>query len=192
MNDVFLYFQLGLFHVLDWRAYDHLLFLIALTIPFSFKDFKTVFWIVTFFTLGHSFSLFFSVFGIYKPSVTIIEILIPITIIFTSVNNILKSNKIETSNFIGIIISIFFGLIHGFGFGNYFSLISSQAESKVNPLFGFAFGVEFSQLIIVLAILVINWLVVNLWSIKLSKYINIVSVIIIAFSLKIILDLLKI
>jgi hypothetical protein len=104
----------------------------------------------------------------------------------------LKSNKIETSNFIGIIISIFFGLIHGFGFGNYFSLISSQAESKVNPLFGFAFGVEFSQLIIVLAILVINWLVVNLWSIKLSKYINIVSVIIIAFSLKIILDLLKI
>ena len=38
--DLLFYFELGLFHVLDWSAYDHLLFIIALTIPFSFKEFK--------------------------------------------------------------------------------------------------------------------------------------------------------
>ncbi len=75
MYDLLFYFELGLFHVLDWSAYDHLLFLIALTIPFSFKQVKTVFWIVTFFTLGHSASLFFSAYEIYKPPQEIIEIL---------------------------------------------------------------------------------------------------------------------
>ena len=49
MYDLIFYLELGLFHVLDWSAIDHLLFLCALTIVYTFKDFKTVFWIVTFF-----------------------------------------------------------------------------------------------------------------------------------------------
>jgi hypothetical protein len=32
-----IYFQIGLKHVLDIHAYDHVLFLIALVVPFSFK-----------------------------------------------------------------------------------------------------------------------------------------------------------
>ena len=188
--ELLFYFELGLFHVLDWRAYDHLLFIIALTIPFSIKQFKTVFWIVTFFTLGHSLSLFFSAYIIYNPPEQIIEILIPITIVFTGINNIFKSNKVDSSNLITIIISVFFGLIHGFGFGNYFNQISFPLESKINPLIGFAIGVEASQLIIVLLILVINWLVIKLGSFKLSKYINIISAIIVGFALNMTLNFL--
>ena len=189
MNDLIFYFELGLFHVLDWSAYDHLLFLMALTIPFSFKQIKTVFWIVTFFTVGHTISLFFSVYDIYKPNEKIIEILIPITIVFTGINNILKSNSINSYGFTAFMISGFFGLIHGFGFGNYFNQISFPIESKFNPLLGFAFGVEVSQLIIVLAILVINWLVINLGLYNLSKYIKITSLVIIGFALKMTLNL---
>ncbi len=59
MYDLIFYLELGLFHVLDWNAIDHMLFLSALTIVYSFKDFKNVFWIVTSFTLGHTLSLFF-------------------------------------------------------------------------------------------------------------------------------------
>jgi len=188
--DLLFYFELGLFHVLDLSAHDHLLFLIALTIPFSFKQFKTMFWIVTFFTLGHSFSLFISAYGIYKPTEKIIEILIPTTIVFTGMNNILKTKNTNSSYLTVIIISVFFGLIHGFGFGNYFNQISFPLESKINPLIGFAFGVEFSQLIIVLGILVINWLVVKFGSYNLSKYINTISAIIVGFALNMILNLL--
>ena len=188
--DLLFYFELGLFHVLDLSAHDHLLFLIALTIPFSFKQFKTVFWIVTFFTLGHSFSLFISAYGIYKPTEKIIEILIPTTIVFTGMNNILKTKNTNSSYLTVIIISVFFGLIHGFGFGNYFNQISFPLESKINPLIGFAFGVEFSQLIIVLGILVINWLVTKLRPYNLPKYINTVSAIIVGFALNMILNLL--
>ena len=188
--DFFFYFELGLFHVLDLSAHDHLLFLVALTIPFSFNQFKTLFWIVTFFTLGHSFSLFISAYGIYKPPEKIIEILIPITIVFTAVNNILNTKNTNSSYSTVIIISIFFGLIHGFGFGNYFNQISFPLESKINPLIGFAVGVESSQLIIVLGILVINWLVIKLGFYNLSKYINTISAIIVGFALNMILNLL--
>ena len=86
-------------------------------------------------------------------------------------------------------ISLFFGLIHGFGFGNYFNQISFPIESKITPLVGFAFGVEFSQLIIVLAILLINLLVVKLLKYKLSSYIRIGSAVIIGFGLNMILNM---
>ena len=43
MSDFTFYLELGLLHVLDIKAYDHMLFLVALTVPFSFKKFKTVF-----------------------------------------------------------------------------------------------------------------------------------------------------
>ena len=189
MYDLLFYFELGLFHVLDWKAYDHLLFLIALTIPFSYKQFKTVFWIVTFFTLGHTFSLIFSAYEIFRPPVNIIEILIPITIVITAINNILNTGQKNFYKISGFIISLFFGLIHGFGFGNYFNQISFPLESKIEPLVGFAFGVEFSQLIIVLVILLINLLVVKLLNYKLSSYIRIGSAIIVGFGLNMILNL---
>ena len=57
MYDLIFYLELGLFHVLDWSAIDHMLFLCALTVVYNFKDFKTVFWIVTFFTFGSHFFL---------------------------------------------------------------------------------------------------------------------------------------
>ena len=190
MSDFSFYLELGLFHVLDWKAYDHLLFLVALSIPFSFRQFKTVFWLVTFFTLGHTVSLFISVYEIIRPPVNLIEILIPITIIVTGVSNIINSQKNKTNYKTGILISLFFGIIHGFGFGNYFNQISFPFESKIEPLISFAFGVEIAQLIIVLAILIINFLVVNLLTQEPMKYIRIGSAFIIGFSFNMLINIL--
>ncbi len=188
MSDFSFYLELGLFHVLDWKAYDHLLFLVALSIPFSFRQFKTVFWLVTFFTLGHTVSLFISVYEIIRPPVNLIEILIPITIIVTGVSNIINSQKNKTNHKTGILISLFFGIIHGFGFGNYFNQISFPLESKVAPLVGFSFGVEFSQLIIVLIILIANFLAMKTFNVQHTKYITMVSIFIVGFSFNMILN----
>ena len=57
--------------------------------------------------------------------------------------------------------SIFFGLIHGFGFGNYFEMLTDGLDTKITPLLGFAIGVELSQLVVVLAILLINLIVIK-------------------------------
>ena len=61
MSEFWIYFQIGLKHVLDIHAYDHVLFLIALAVPFSFKDWKRVVLLVTLFTVGHTMALLLSV-----------------------------------------------------------------------------------------------------------------------------------
>ena len=53
MSEFWIYFQIGLKHVLDIHAYDHVLFLIALAIPFSFSDWKRIVLLVTLFTIGN-------------------------------------------------------------------------------------------------------------------------------------------
>jgi hypothetical protein len=63
MSEFLIYFQIGLKHVLDIHAYDHVLFLIALVVPFSFKDWKRII-LITLFTIGHTVALLLSVFGI--------------------------------------------------------------------------------------------------------------------------------
>ena len=168
MYDLVFYLELGLFHVLDWNAIDHMLFLSALTIVYSFKDYKTVFWVVTSFTIGHTFSLILSAFDILKPPSEIIEFLIPVTIILTSVYNILN-NKTKINALFEYGFSIFFGLIHGFGFGNYFEMLTDSLDTKITPLLGFAIGVELSQLVVVLAILLINLIVIKLNILKRSR-----------------------
>tara|TARA_B100000497_G_scaffold59149_1_gene67341 strand:+ start:289 stop:858 length:570 start_codon:yes stop_codon:yes gene_type:complete len=185
MYDLIFYLELGLLHVLDWNAIDHMLFLCALTIVYNFKDFKTVFWIVTFFTFGHTFSLILSAFDLFKPPSQLIEFLIPTTIIVTSLYNILY-NKNSKNNFFEYTFSVFFGLIHGFGFGNYFEMLTDSLDTKIIPLIGFAIGVELSQLIVVLGILVINTILKMLNLISRTIYIKIVSVIIILLSLNLI------
>ena len=43
--------EYGINHVLDINAYDHVLFLIVLTIPYIFKDWKPVLLLVSMFTV---------------------------------------------------------------------------------------------------------------------------------------------
>ena len=185
MYDLIFYLELGLLHVLDWNAIDHMLFLCALTIVYNFKDFKTVFWVVTFFTFGHTFSLILSAFDLFKPSSQLIEFLIPTTIIVTSLYNILETKK-SKPNLFEYGFSIFFGLIHGFGFGNYFEMLTDSLDAKITPLIGFALGVELSQLVVVFIILIINTILNKLNLISRTIYIKIVSVIIILVSLNLI------
>jgi hypothetical protein len=49
MEQLIFYLKLGFMHILDINAYDHFLFIVSITIPFSFRNFKRLFWIITFF-----------------------------------------------------------------------------------------------------------------------------------------------
>ena len=81
---------------------------------------------------------------------------------------------------------MFFGLIHGFGFGNYFEMLTDSIDAKITPLIGFAIGVELSQLVVVLGILIINTILHKLNLISRTIYIKVVSVTIILLSLNLI------
>ncbi|WP_338039197.1 HupE/UreJ family protein [Maribacter litopenaei] len=128
MENFWFYINMGLNHVLDLSAYDHILFLSALAIPFTFKNWKKVLLLATVFTITHCLSLMLSVFEIVVMDVSLIEFLIPVTIFLTAIFNIvyLKSLQGYKSILLHVVSTAFFGLIHGFGFSNYFKMLISR------------------------------------------------------------------
>jgi hypothetical protein len=181
MSQFWLYFKLGLEHVLDIHAYDHVMFLIALMIPYAFKDWKRVFLLVSLFTLGHTLSLILSVFGTVFIAPKYVEFLIPITILITALFHLFtagKSSRKESISFVAVV-TLSFGVIHGLGFSNYFnSILPGSAADKLLPLLEFALGIEASQIIVVFLVLVISYIAQTFfrfskrdWALLLSAFI---------------------
>lgn len=161
MSDFWIFFKVGLEHVLDINGYDHLLFLIALTAPYVSKDWKKILILVSFFTLGHTLSLLLSVFNVVAVKAVLVELLIPITILITALFNIImagKSTKNGNMSFVASI-TVFFGIIHGLGFSNYFnSILPGKPVDKLAPLFEFALGIEAAQILVVLSVLILAFI----------------------------------
>lgn len=181
MSEFWIYFQIGLKHVLDIYAYDHVLFLIALSIPFSFKDWKRIVLLVSLFTVGHTLALILSVFGIIAVKVNVVELLIPITILITALFNLFtagKSSKKESINLV-FFITLFFGIIHGLGFSNYFkTILGGSPSSKLLPLGEFALGIEAAQIVVVFIVLILSYIVQTVfrfskrdWTLVMSAFI---------------------
>ena len=162
MSEFLTYFNIGLRHVLDINAYDHVLFLIALVTPYAFKDWKRVLILVSLFTLGHTLSLLLSVYGVVIIQASLIEFLIPITILATALFHLFtagKSGKNESITFVALV-TLFFGIIHGLGFSNYFkTILPGSASDKLLPLLEFALGIEAAQIIVVIIVLLLSYIV---------------------------------
>jgi len=162
MSEFWIYFEKGLRHILDLSAYDHILFLIALTILYAFKDWKRLLLLVTIFTVGHTVALLLSVFGVVIIKVNLVEFLIPITILIIAFFNLFtagKSSKQESISIIGFV-TLFFGIIHGLSFAGYFkTLVGGSPQSKLLPLSEFSLGIEASQIIVVFIVLILSYIV---------------------------------
>lgn len=161
MSEFWIFFEKGLRHILDLSAYDHILFLIALTIPYAFKDWKRLLLLVSLFTVGHTVALLLSVFGVVIIKVNLVEFLIPITILIISFFNLFtagKSSKQESISVIGFV-TLFFGIIHGLSFAGYFKTLTASHQSKLLPLSEFSLGIEASQIIVVFIVLILSYIV---------------------------------
>ncbi len=189
MNDFIFYFKMGLFHVLDIKAYDHILFLIVLAIVYQFKQWKKVLWLITLFTIGHSITLALSAYGILNVRADLVEFLIPLTIFITGLMNVLTAKKAsvgkENQN---LFFALFFGLIHGLGFSNYFKIMIGKTSDKLVPLLEFALGVEAAQIIIVLLILLVGSLVQSVFGVNRRDWILVGSSIVIGFAFQMMID----
>lgn len=189
MDDFILYFKMGLTHVLDITAYDHILFLIVLAVIFTNFQWRKVIWLVTLFTLGHSITLALSAYKILEVRMDLIEFLIPLTIFITGLINIINAKKeANKSGNINLILALFFGLIHGLGFSNYFKMMIGKEEDKLLPLVEFALGIEVAQIIIVLSILIIGFLLKSIFKVQRRDWILVCSSIVIGFSIQMMLD----
>tara|TARA_R110000744_G_scaffold244759_1_gene361568 strand:+ start:638 stop:1246 length:609 start_codon:yes stop_codon:yes gene_type:complete len=185
MQEFWFYIQLGLHHVLDVNAYDHILFLSALALPFTFKSWKNVLLLATVFTITHCLALVLSVYEIMLIEASWIEFLIPVTILCTAIYNLIDKEVQKGTKTIWFhaLATGFFGLIHGFGFSNYFKMMIMGTEEKLGPLFGFAAGIEMSQVIIVLLVLVLAYVVQTMFQIKQSLFVIVGSILIMLITL---------
>jgi len=181
MSEFWIYFEIGLRHVLDLFAYDHVLFLIALTVPYAFKDWKRLLLLVSIFTIGHTLALLLSVFGVIIIKGNLVEFLIPITILIVAIFNLFTAGKSSKNESISVVvfITLFFGIIHGLGFASYFkSLLGGSPQSKLLPLSEFALGIETAQIVVVFVVLILSYIVQTFfrfskrdWTLVMSSFI---------------------
>ena len=164
MSEFQLYFGLGQDHILDANGYDHILFVLALCILYSLREWKQVLILVTAFTLGHSITLALATLEIINVDAGLIEFLIPVTILITAVSNIVRKGDGPTGRSLQLnyVYAAFFGLIHGMGFSNYLKSILGRDESIFTQLLAFNIGLEVGQIIIVAFFLLLGYVVVDL------------------------------
>ena len=188
MSDFWLYFKLGLQHVLDWQAYDHVLFLIVLCASYTFASWKRLLILITLFTVGHTTSLLLGNYDIVSVSGAWIEFLIPITILVGAIYNIITARKGDVSEKRGLLylVTIFFGLIHGFGFSSFFKAVND--ESALLPLLEFALGIELAQIIVALIVLVVAHLTQSLIRFNKRDWILIISAVVIGMVIPMLIE----
>ena len=152
----------GVLHI--WIGIDHILFLLALTLPVVLikkddgwkpaRSFKTTLWnllkIVTVFTIAHSITLLLAGMNIVTLPSRLVESVIALSIILVALNNILGR-----SQNISLFVILFLGLFHGLGFASVMGDLYFWTESTkklIYAVIGFNIGVELGQIAILIAI----------------------------------------
>jgi hypothetical protein len=151
MSELLSFAQLGVRHILDVEALDHLLFLVALAAIYQFRDLRALLWVVTAFTVGHSITLALAVTGTLHLPSSLVEFLIPVTIVITGIEK--RGGERSGSRAVGgryrPVLAGVFGLVHGAGFAAYLQTLF--VERIAVPLLGFNLGIEAGQLIVLAA-----------------------------------------
>ena len=160
-----LYFKLGLQHIADLKGYDHILFILVLCAVYSFKEWRRVLILITAFTIGHSLTLALATLDLIQVDGDLIEFLIPLTIFITALANVLSRNQnVHTfQHYLKYTAALFFGLIHGLGFSNYLRSLLGSEKGLLLPLFSFNIGIEIGQVLIVTVIMLLTFLLVDLF-----------------------------
>jgi len=167
LSEFELYFQLGREHILDVKGYDHIMFVLALCSLYQLSHWKNVLILITAFTIGHSVTLALSTLHIISIDKSLIEFLIPFTILITAIANIIKGPGGDSNNIkINYAMALFFGLIHGMGFSNYLKSLLGKESNIVIQLFSFNIGLELGQIIIVVAFLILGFVMTSILNVS--------------------------
>jgi hypothetical protein len=164
--------ELGIWHIADINAYDHLLFLLALCAVYDFKQIRKVVILATAFTIGHSITLIIAGLDLFRFKTSLVEFLIPVTIIISAITN-MASPRGQSQRWKYALTAVF-GLIHGLGFSSFFRMIRNEKEI-VMDLLAFNLGVEIGQIIIIIFVLLFAALFQNVLNVKHRDWVLAVS-----------------
>ena len=189
MSEFQAYLQLGFAHITDPNGYDHILFVIALCAIYELKAWRKVLVLITAFTIGHSVTLALATLKIIHLRSDVVELLIPITIFFTALNNYFQEarGEVQTGK-IRYVSAVIFGLIHGLGFSSYLQSLLGDTENIILPLFAFNVGLEIGQLIIVSVALFISTFFIEVLKIQRITWNHLISGIVAGMALSLLLN----
>ncbi len=188
MQDFAFYFKIGWQHIIGWEALDHILFVLALSAIYLISNWRQVLVLVTAFTIGHSLTLALSVYNVIKVNNSLVEFLIPCTIVATAVFNFFQKDFSTRSLRLNYFLALFFGLIHGLGFANTIRFMLAKDQSIGWSLFAFNVGLEAGQIIVVSCILVLSFLIVDKLNVKRKGWVWVLSGMALCIALKMLLE----
>ncbi len=189
MSEFSLYFSLGIDHILDIAGYDHIMFVVALCALYHPEDWKKILILVTAFTLGHSITLALATLKIISVNSSLIEFLIPVTILITAVGNLFsREPSYDKKISINYLFAGCFGLIHGMGFSNYLQSLLGRDSTIVTQLFAFNVGLEVGQIIIVAIFMTLSFLFVSIIGTSQRDWKMVISSIVIGIALTLMMD----
>lgn len=175
MSDFFFYLTLGWQHIINVDATDHLLFVVVLTVRYSFALWRELLTLITAFTIGHSLTLALSVMQVFSMPQPLVEMIIPFTIVVTAFLNFVYPEKSSRQQLISYVTALVFGFFHGMGFAGAVKFSLASEQNLAIPLFGFNTGLELGQLVLVLLLLLIGWAVKELFRLNFTYYVWILS-----------------
>lgn len=196
LSEFLTYFRLGVGHIADLKGYDHILFIVALTAGYAPRDWRRLLWLVTAFTIGHSATLALATLDLVRVKASLIEFLIPVTIVITAGYSLISRRRAESSgepyrperHTLLYALAGSFGLIHGLGFSNFLRAVLGGEESILLPLFAFNVGLEIGQLAIVAAILMAGAVACEVAGLSRRRWATALSLLILLASLKMMFD----
>lgn len=149
----------GIRHILT--GYDHVLFLLCLLLPSVMRRTPEgwrpverlsqavlpIVGIVSAFTVAHSITLGLAATKLVSLSPAFIEPAIAVTIILAALDNVWPIFPVRR-----VVVTFFFGLIHGFGFAGVLAELNLPTSAFAWALLQFNLGLELGQLLIVVSV----------------------------------------
>lgn len=145
------YLVLGVEHI--WKGIDHLLFvscLVLLTLP----NWRRLLLTITGFTAAHSVTLALAAVDWVRLPIAPVEAVIALSVLFLAVE-LARQQRDSLTYRQPLLVSVAFGLLHGFGFAAVLQEIGLPEQQFITALLGFNLGVELGQLLFIAALMVL-------------------------------------
>ncbi len=146
------YSALGIQHI--WRGVDHLLFVGCLILIAG--TWRRILSTITGFTLAHSVTLALAALDVVSVPIAPVEACIAVSILFLA-TEIARERRDTLTWRYPITVSVFFGLLHGFGFASGLGEIGLPQTEIPAALLFFNIGVEIGQIVFVSVVLGVVW-----------------------------------
>ena len=137
----------GVVHI--WIGVDHLLFVACLM--FIARTPRRLLLTITGFTVAHSITLALSALDLVRVPTPPVEATIALSVVFLAWE-IVRGNPDSLTQRLPVVVSVAFGLLHGFGFATVLREVGLPSTELPIALLFFNVGVEIGQILFVLAL----------------------------------------